>query len=85
MEYRIYSNVDSYQIITEQTHGYSSLLAMLRSLNSEISEEISQQVSAIALYLASAEDLATTVCFLDFYDIKDFPSCIAYPVVDFLD
>jgi len=45
---------------------------------------ISQQVDAIALYLAYAEDLETTDCFFDLQDIKLFPRKSQYPVKDFL-
>ncbi|GJV19607.1 alcohol dehydrogenase 1 [Tanacetum coccineum] len=48
------------------------------------SQVTSQQVKAIALYSASADDLDTTACFLDFHEIVESPRRMQYPVVDLL-
>jgi hypothetical protein len=40
-------------------------------------------VEAIALYYASAEDLETVCCFLDFQEIRESPMKIQKPVTDF--
>jgi len=42
-------------------------------------------VDAIALYSASAEDLDTVVCFLDFQEIKELSRKTQYPVTDLLE
>ena len=45
---------------------------------------ISHVATAMALYSASAEDLETMDCFLDFQDTKELPMKMSYPVTDFL-
>ena len=45
---------------------------------------ISHVATAMALYSASAEDLETVNCFLDFQDTKESPMKMLYPVTDFL-
>lgn len=50
-----------------------------------MSQVTSQVVRAIALYSASGEDLATTICFLLFHEIGDVPRSIQYPVLDLLE
>jgi hypothetical protein len=52
----------------------------LRKENNHIS---SQQVAAIALYSASAEDLEKVCCFLDFQDIRESPMKMQNPVTNF--
>lgn len=55
---------------------------MPKSFNRETNQVISHVVNAIDLYPASADDLATTFCFLSFHDIDEWPKRIQYPVVD---
>jgi hypothetical protein len=44
-----------------------------------------QQVDAIALYSASAEDRETVVCFLDFQEIKELSRKTQKPVTERLE
>lgn len=46
---------------------------MCRSLNNEDNQTISHVAFAIDLYLASADDLDTMCCFLDFQEINESP------------
>ncbi|BAU03137.1 hypothetical protein VIGAN_UM017800, partial [Vigna angularis var. angularis] len=54
------------------------------SLSNCLSHTSSQVADAIALYSASALDLATTLCFLLFQDIRLPPIETQYPEVDLL-
>ena len=45
---------------------------------------ISQGVTAIALYSASADDLETVDCFFALQEINESPKKTQYPVIDFL-
>ena len=45
----------------------------------------SKQVFAIARYSASADDLDTLVCFLDFQEIIEFPRKMQNPEIDRLE
>ncbi len=51
-----------------------------RSANNCFNQVISQQVEAITLYSASAEERDIVVCFFVFQDIGEFPRSIQYPV-----
>jgi hypothetical protein len=53
-----------------------------RSANSCFNQVISQQVEAIALYSASAEERDTIVCFFVFQDIGELPRSMQYPVIE---
>lgn len=57
--------------------GYHTFKLTGNLVNAKIFKEmrhvIPQVVRAIALYSASAEDLATTLCFFDFQDIGESP------------
>uniref|UniRef100_A0A7C9D5U8 Uncharacterized protein n=1 Tax=Opuntia streptacantha TaxID=393608 RepID=A0A7C9D5U8_OPUST len=67
-----------------QARGTGAKFVIPRSLNNVSNQTISQHVVAIARYSASAEERATTVCFLTFQDIGEWPSKMQKPVVDFL-
>ncbi|KAJ0859067.1 hypothetical protein HanRHA438_Chr13g0608231 [Helianthus annuus] len=54
------------------------------SCNTFTSHITSHKAAHIDLYSASAEDLDTTLCFLLFQEIKDFPRNIQNPVIDLL-
>ena len=55
------------------------------SLSSVLSQVTSQLAKAIALYSASALDLATTFCFFVFQETGEFPNIIQNPEVDLLE
>jgi hypothetical protein len=38
----------------------------------------------MARYSASADDLETLACFLDFHEMSEFPRNIQYPITDLL-
>lgn len=52
------------------------------SENKPVIQTISQEVVAMALYSASAEDLQTVLCFLVPQDTKESPNLIQKPVSD---
>ena len=54
------------------------------SLSKDWSQVSSHVALAIALYSASAEDLETVCCFLDFQDIKELPRNTQKPKMDLL-
>jgi len=54
------------------------------SLSNYLSQISSQIAEAITLYYVSALDLATTLCFLLFQEIKLSPMETQYPEVDLL-
>ena len=53
-----------------------------RFANSCFNQVISQQVDAIALYSASAEEQDTVVCFFVFQDIGELPRSMQYPMIE---
>ena len=55
-----------------------------KSFNNASSQVISQTITAIALYFASAKDLDTIDYFLDFQEIRESPKNMQYLVVDLL-
>ena len=55
-----------------------------KSFNRASNQVISQTVKAMALYSASAKDLETIDCFLDFHEINESPKNTQNPVVDLL-
>ena len=59
-------------------------VGMWRSRSNECNQTISQTVESIALYSASADDLETTVCFLDFHEMRLSPRKIQNLDVDLL-
>ncbi|GJW11896.1 hypothetical protein Tco_1577723 [Tanacetum coccineum] len=61
------------------------VVGICRSLRRELSQVISQEQSARALYLASMEDLDITDCFFDCHEIKLLPRKIPNPVTDLLE
>lgn len=54
-----------------------------KSLKRQNNKVTSQELNAVALY--SAEDLATTYCFLDFHDTGEAPNKMQNLVVDLLE
>ena len=54
------------------------------SLQREMSQEISQHESAMALYSASAEERDTVCCLLHFQEINERPNVTQNPVMDCL-
>jgi hypothetical protein len=54
-------------------------------MRSYFSRDISQVTAAIDRYSASADDLDTVCCFLDFQDIKESPRKTQNPVTDLLE
>lgn len=59
-------------------------ICMPKSESKHLSHEISQVLSARALYSASVEDLETTYCFLDCHEMRLLPRKIAKPDTDLL-
>ena len=51
--------------------------SILKSFNNCKTQVISQATLAMALYLASVEDLDTTPCFFDLQEIKEYPKYTA--------
>ncbi|GJW69653.1 hypothetical protein Tco_0126570 [Tanacetum coccineum] len=56
-----------------------------KSLKRHFNHETSQIASARTLYSALVELLETIVCFFDFYEIRQDPKKIQYPVTDLLE
>lgn len=53
-----------------------------KSSSKYFSQVILQQVVAIDMHSALAEDRETVVCFFVFQEISDSPSIMQYPVID---
>lgn len=78
--YRILTNVRAALVVPNNSVGW--IWSTYISFNKEINKVISQDVEAIDLYLAYAEDLDTSSCFLDFQEISASLRNIQKPVIN---
>ena len=83
MKNKVGWDMESSLVVTIECHWCQWLSP--RSLSNVKSHKISQQVEAIALYSASADERATTDCFFTFQEIGELPNNMQNPVVDFLE